>query len=1372
MNELIDSQVTEEKGSSGGVKFDLLFNIFRKRVKTHARADIREIEKRLIDILDELNMGNLFSLRPEFICIFDELDKIEPSINVHLEQKKAENPEAFSEPETMYFATENIRHRQHTILNILANLKHFLNTAKAKFIFIAGREMYDASLADVSDRNFFIGSIFHDVIYVNSFLTEDSHNKDSDLTSMTERYICQFLFPPLYEVNGEPSLKEYEIYLSKFFGIKGTRCKKCSKRCNENDQEKCWSYQKDRQKVEKIIFTLREFISYLTYRSNGAPKKLTTFFENYIHKPNTEREGPDPFVNSEFTLCVGFSSKNLYLKFDYYDQYTFGMITYLVKPVVLSISRAIKDYGDKLLVSTSFLVDHLYKFHKNAFSWRNIELTPEILDINKAPQLRQLISLIINNLSKSHVLEIVSGLYSFKFHKKISEEISFLSKISEKEAAAFNFTLDESLSLKRHHKRLLRELKARHHGSSVGPQFVNAVSFAHMIIGDFHFYDEEYNDAILEYMEAVQVLRNMDFSAKNASFFVILIRNMLKLGFALEKRKSYVSAFMIYGFLVSKIIKFREVDLDTLGLREKFSTKKEMEKYLRSKENREKFVVDTEFDDIKEITTSRPEDMDVLDEKINLLVKDWDYRIEEIFRTNTKDKKEEVLEKRNKKIKYDQEIILEKFDRKVDKPVCLSQDFGDLLNQTPFTSLKEDLLYGISSFEGIRLIYQPLMAKLQMIEKAQLGGVTLIDLRRIENEFRFITKTINTSEKFMVAAEFWYKIGDILFFKNGLLPSNLYEEVDKKKDDKKDMFYCSQTEALCCFNKYIGKVVQENGFHIPCRACLYYMRSLRILCAELFDIHAKKINRKTLLKTIFEKLSTKSLIIRNSIALRVMANALSGLGNSFLSCCTSDLLPQEGFLNDFLDYIDERNDKQSSSLYQQRLENFSEEKAFNKIEEVFIYYYLAYQFYLRTGENREAAVQMLKILYLIRNLLLMAKPDETKWLKDEIGLLLWKIEKVILRRAIINLYRIYGSVHRLEIEDYKDIFNCEPSGDNPGDQGKNDSIDLKKISLSADFKEYFVIYKEIQIRCGRFCFPENPKDIISLCATTPYYSINKMYNRIIDLNFKVTVNYKIFEQLGLTETFKEIQRRVKTGFPVNPPHFCFSGLFRNNASRIKKKKSIAIVHAILESADNHLLKSKFKEKIVTEGELLQVAEFLVSDSIFCLHEIIKLVGLYGLSYMLNHSVLANAHRRMGDWCNLYFTYSRSLEGDSEAITARKKKFKGELEALLKRDNLKYLSIRYHYEKARESYHSILELHREGKAYRNMLTKMFYLNDDFNDSIYHFSAAAERYRINIGKVHEDLGVVKGKLEDSELYKPDNYLSMFAESPPPSGEEGKK
>ena len=63
-----------------------------------------------------------------------------------------------------------------------------------KFIFIAGREMYDAYLADVSRNKNSFDSIFHNWISVDSFYNDYSDNKRSDITSFVEWYLCQFLF--------------------------------------------------------------------------------------------------------------------------------------------------------------------------------------------------------------------------------------------------------------------------------------------------------------------------------------------------------------------------------------------------------------------------------------------------------------------------------------------------------------------------------------------------------------------------------------------------------------------------------------------------------------------------------------------------------------------------------------------------------------------------------------------------------------------------------------------------------------------------------------------------------------------------------------------------------------------------------------------------------------------------------------------------------------------------------------------------------------------------------------------------------------------------------------------------------------------------
>ena len=142
--------------------------------------------------------------RPEFVIVLDELDKVEPG-EVGLEKEEQGSKASL-------FSITVSREKQHEILKILSNMKYFLSTANAKFIFIAGREMYDIFLADVSDRNNYIGSIFNAVIYVPSFLTDYSVTAHADMKSLTEEFVCRKLIPHDYPVRSY-DLKSYEQYL-------------------------------------------------------------------------------------------------------------------------------------------------------------------------------------------------------------------------------------------------------------------------------------------------------------------------------------------------------------------------------------------------------------------------------------------------------------------------------------------------------------------------------------------------------------------------------------------------------------------------------------------------------------------------------------------------------------------------------------------------------------------------------------------------------------------------------------------------------------------------------------------------------------------------------------------------------------------------------------------------------------------------------------------------------------------------------------------------------------------------------------------------------------------------------------------------------
>jgi hypothetical protein len=242
-------------GESAGAK------IGTRTKKSRNVADAREIEKELQNILDDMRKIPAFMCRPNVVIVFDELDKVEPgdaSLEKEVPQTKAS-----------MFSIGATRERQTEILRILSNMKYFLSTVRAKFIFIAGHEMYDIHLADVSERNNYIGSIFNAVIHVPSFLTDHpigkkSMREESSIASLPEEFVCRRLFPRNYTVK-KYNLKSYRKYLEKKIF------------CDEDQTDDM-----RQEKIQKIITVLQQLIIYLAHVSKGAPKKMMQLFESFV----------------------------------------------------------------------------------------------------------------------------------------------------------------------------------------------------------------------------------------------------------------------------------------------------------------------------------------------------------------------------------------------------------------------------------------------------------------------------------------------------------------------------------------------------------------------------------------------------------------------------------------------------------------------------------------------------------------------------------------------------------------------------------------------------------------------------------------------------------------------------------------------------------------------------------------------------------------------------------------------------------------------------------------------------------------------------------------------------------------------------------
>jgi hypothetical protein len=533
LNESITYNIEREinmGGSTGNV------SAWGKKKTSRLIADEREIEKELQDILNNVQKIPMFMARPEVVIVFDELDKVSPEL-----LNKNETTEEGKRKETM-FAPSSGRERQAVILKVLSNMKYFLSTANAKFIFIAGREMYDMYLADIADRNNYFGSIFNDVIFVPSFLSdtdEQYHHTDLtmategryNITALTEVFVCHHLIPERYSSN-EWNLKAYRKYLKDeiYFEIEDT-----------------WTVN---MKVQKIIAILQQFIVYLAHTSKGAPKKMMQVFESFIIN-----ETPQHSIDKQL-LVQKYSKTSFFLSFNYYNQFTLGITSYLVSPIIYRLADAnIQQHSDKLLVSTLHFVDYMLKFYSQNFSWRQLDISPEVIETNHPPELKAIINDVVTLYGQTHFVKPIISLFDYKFDSPLSHEISFISKMDERFSAQFSFSLDESLALKQYFSNLLKEKQREYEESEgYGKTLIGSISSLQIILGDLHFLDDELEVAALYYKDGMHLLHDK-FCEDNLDSFYRLIRNQLKLAYLYEKRKQPEFAYLLYDEIVESLTK-------------------------------------------------------------------------------------------------------------------------------------------------------------------------------------------------------------------------------------------------------------------------------------------------------------------------------------------------------------------------------------------------------------------------------------------------------------------------------------------------------------------------------------------------------------------------------------------------------------------------------------------------------------------------------------------------------------------------------------------------------------------------------------------------------------------------------------------------
>jgi len=1000
--------------------------------KSREVADARELEKRLQDIFENIKRIPFFMGRPKFVIVFDELDKVEPG------ESDAENKN--QETKAMLFSIDAARERQTEILKIMSNMKYFLSTAEAKFIFIAGREMYDIYLADVSERNNYIGSIFSSVIEVSSFLTDHAENKSqADMTTLTEEFVCQRLFPYDYPV-GSYDLKNYRDYLERIIYKK------------QSIEEK--------YKIQKIIAVLQQFIIYLAHLSKGAPKKMMQLFESFIEvcKADEIKDDDDQCQTVRYYRRSGF-----FLSFDFYQQYAIGLIAYLITPIFNRIVEVnISESNDKLLVSSLRFVDFVFKFHRHSFSWKHLDISPEMLEINHAPELKPITEDLLNFMAQIHIIKSNFSLFDYKFDNLIANEIFAMTKTDEVSSALFSFSLDETLPLKKFYRDLLANTQKEYKDEkkSVPTEFIDAISSLQIVLGDLHYYDDELEEAGTYYRNAVDTLRVLgkkrdddkdrgNSETMNPEHLYLYIRNMLKVGMIYEKRKQHEFAYLIYGEICERIIRERNITFEELGAG--IVLRKEGNKYIF----------------IKASTIERAKDI---------------RKTEKIYRKEDEEKKYndniEIQQKGPNEIEVKDNIA---------RPQPLY-----------FETISPDnnvILFRKMTYEGLKLLYMPFIAKLQILEKSHMGGIARTHLEQLDKEFELLTFIVDHEEANILEADFYSRVADVLYYKN----ADLKEKSDKKRTDEDIDKYVENQEKKS--DEIDTEECPKSG-HCSCTVCHYYYKALYKLLNKDYNDKGKE-NKKTVPEMLSE--SIKIFDNRNYSNIKfctVLARILSDWGNVFFSCdkgkddddkcyiCDIKKYNEDKLEFDFEKSIKYTDSEMSDDDRRDFLNSFTPESVLSKPEIAFAMYAISFQAFRKANNYKRAAYQIYKMLRLFK----YYKIYNNEYIKR------------LSKKAIRFLWHAADVLNVYELNERKKDLNKRKI---------EEEISLQYLLVDSEITRILILAKDLEFRSdnkhGKLV--SKLKKYYNMHIASPYginYSIPAM---IYQLKLKSIVNYEAYEGL-------------------------------------------------------------------------------------------------------------------------------------------------------------------------------------------------------------------------------------------------------------------
>ena len=454
-------------------------------------------------------------------------------------------------------------------------------------------------------------------------------------------------------------------------------------------------------------------------------------------------------------------------------------------------------------------------------------------------------------------------------------------------------------------------------------------------------------------------------------------------------------------------------------------------------------------------------------------------------------------------------------------------------------------------------------------------------------------------------------------------------------------------------------------------------------------------------------------------------------------------------------------------------------------------YYLASLFYIEAAETANAAFQLRKILFTLRSLDLvvgddLAKATELDPKGSSVNSILKCLEFNLVKRILEMSSWMSHSSDRPQLSKTKKYF-----GINTLRTPHTSSSELYgNLSNNPDTKETVLAYALLKTQYQSYSY-DPKKDLLACYKTSlehklvsPYGSIAHHIIRIMELELQTNMNYKILvthcgEGLSVIVNiiYSHLKSEINPATTITDKPFTLTGKTNSWESKyihacklydVQKSdylepptkpdalefKAILMQFDAYFKASDEQLKTERKKQL--ENWVFEYSE-LILNSVFNLAQVDRIINTYGINYILSYSYMAKIHERLGTWLK-HLHLCRILNNRYELEIT--------IDQTLKELVGPQLSTSFDpltsYQVALQYYYQAIQLHKEGNAYRHQISNLVYLEDDYNDNLYHFGAALERLLINSGSIRQKIDFLKKELGTASMYKYSTYIGEITAS----------